>query len=191
MKPIYGHAAAALGLTFAIAACVPAPDSTPAPETMEAPAQIPTPTPTPSTAPVAAAPQYENYLDAPQTAGSWTYTATGSGTTATFGTGVSPSGTLFAMTCSLSDRSISLSRAIRGQNAATAITVRTETAARVLQTTSDVGRMPQSTARVPARDPLLDAVALTRGRFVVEVAGQPTLYLPAWAEVTRVIEDCR
>ncbi len=41
------------------------------------------------------------------------------------------------------------------------------------------------------RDPLLDAMAITRGRFAVEVEGETPLYLPAWAEVTRVIEDCR
>ena len=41
------------------------------------------------------------------------------------------------------------------------------------------------------RDPLLDAMAFSRGRFMVEVPGLPTLYLPAWPEVARVIEDCR
>ena len=41
------------------------------------------------------------------------------------------------------------------------------------------------------RDPLLDAMAFSRGRFMLEVAGFPALYLPAWAEVGRVIEDCR
>jgi hypothetical protein len=46
-------------------------------------------------------------------------------------------------------------------------------------------------ARVPARDPLLDAMAFSKGRFTVEVAGLPTLYVPSYPEVTRVIEDCR
>ena len=46
-------------------------------------------------------------------------------------------------------------------------------------------------ARVPARDPLLDAMAFSKGRFAIEIAGLPTLYAPSWAEVTRVIEDCR
>mgnify|MGYP001804227527 CR=1 FL=1 len=40
-------------------------------------------------------------------------------------------------------------------------------------------------------DPLLDAMASTKGRFKVEVEGQEPLYLPAWVEVSRVIEDCR
>ena len=46
-------------------------------------------------------------------------------------------------------------------------------------------------ARVPARDPLLDAMAFSKGRFAVEVAGLPTLYVPSYPEVTRVVEDCR
>ena len=41
------------------------------------------------------------------------------------------------------------------------------------------------------RDPVLDAMAFSRGRFLVEQAGMPTLVVPAWAEVGRVTEDCR
>ncbi|MDX1704632.1 MAG: hypothetical protein R3235_10110, partial [Altererythrobacter ishigakiensis] len=46
-------------------------------------------------------------------------------------------------------------------------------------------------ANLPANDPLLDAMAITKGRFAIEVEGMEPLYIPAWAEVTRVIEDCR
>jgi hypothetical protein len=46
-------------------------------------------------------------------------------------------------------------------------------------------------AEIKARDPVLDAIAFSRGRFVFEAAGQPTLALPSWPEVSRVIEDCR
>ncbi len=42
-----------------------------------------------------------------------------------------------------------------------------------------------------ARDPLFDAMAISKGRFAVEVGGEATLYVPSWPEVTRVIEDCR
>ena len=50
---------------------------------------------------------------------------------------------------------------------------------------------PQVIARIDARDPLLDAIAFSKGRFVVDVVGLPTLYVPSFPEVTRVIEDCR
>ena len=44
---------------------------------------------------------------------------------------------------------------------------------------------------LPVGDPLLDAMAFSRGRFMVEARGWMPLYLPAWPEVARVIEDCR
>ena len=57
------------------------------------------------------------------------------------------------------------------------------------------------TATLAASDPLLDAMAITKGRFAValldthtdggEAGGGAMLYLPAWVEVSRVIEDCR
>ncbi len=74
------------------------------------------------------------------------------------------------------------------------ITIRTETTDRTLAAQVGVGpdAGPRFTiATLQARDPLLDAMALTRGRFAVETKEMPNLYLPAWAEVTRVIEDCR
>ena len=46
-------------------------------------------------------------------------------------------------------------------------------------------------ADLSAWDPLLDAIAFSRGRVGIGVSGQPALVLPSWAEVARVIEDCR
>jgi hypothetical protein len=34
-------------------------------------------------------------------------------------------------------------------------------------------------------------MAFSRGRFAIETAGLPTLYVPSWPEVSRVVEDCR
>jgi hypothetical protein len=42
-----------------------------------------------------------------------------------------------------------------------------------------------------ATDPGLDWIAFSRGRFALEAAGNESIVLPAWAEVARVIEDCR
>ncbi len=47
------------------------------------------------------------------------------------------------------------------------------------------------TADFAATDPLLDAMAFSRGRFAVSVAGAPSLVLPPWPEVSRVVEECR
>jgi hypothetical protein len=40
-------------------------------------------------------------------------------------------------------------------------------------------------------DPLLDAIVSSRGRIGVSAGSQPSLVVPPWAEVARVIEDCR
>ena len=53
------------------------------------------------------------------------------------------------------------------------------------------GQPPAIAASAGARDPRLDQIAFSRGRFLVDVAGQSRLVLPAWPEVARVIEDCR
>jgi hypothetical protein len=47
------------------------------------------------------------------------------------------------------------------------------------------------TIQFAAYDPLLDALAFSRGRLAVYVSGSPALVLPAWPEVARVVEDCR
>ena len=47
------------------------------------------------------------------------------------------------------------------------------------------------TAEIPAKDPLLDAMAFSRGRFAIMLDGQAPLIVPSWVEVTRVVEACR
>ena len=44
---------------------------------------------------------------------------------------------------------------------------------------------------LPASNRLLDAMAFSRGRFRLEIAGMPSVVLPSWSEVGRVVEDCR
>lgn len=51
--------------------------------------------------------------------------------------------------------------------------------------------MPELVAVRAANDVVLDQIAYSRGRFALEAAGLPMLILPPWAEVARVIEDCR
>ena len=65
------------------------------------------------------------------------------------------------------------------------------TLTRAFTATPEAGPNPQLGLALVPRDAVLDAMGFSRGRFVIEVAGLPTLYLPAWPEVGRVIEDCR
>jgi hypothetical protein len=188
MKAMYFHAAAALALTFAIAACVPSaepPAAAPPPPASTVPA--PTPTPPPPPPPVIQEPVFDNYLDAPQTPGTWTYVDEPSESLAMFGD--RPDAPVFIIRCA--GGQIALARTVRPSRArARLMSITTETASRQLEATP-VDERPLAAAMLAPRDPLLDAMAITKGRFAVGVEGEPTLYLPAWAEVTRVIEDCR
>ncbi len=127
-------------------------------------------------------------MDAPQTPGDWTYRPEQGGGVATFGEPRSEP--RFVMRC---DRSQGLIHLDRTGNASSEVSMllRTETADRTLRAQAGASSLPRVSAAVTARDPLLDAMAFSKGRFAVAVDGLPTLYLPAWPEVTRVIEDCR
>jgi len=166
---------------LALGGCVPAPQPTPAP----APAPAPAPRPTPPPAPP---PFAGEWMDAPLTPGDWRY----AGGSATF---VAPDGgALLALRCA--GGAVALERTGVGNEFAPTLIVRSETASRALGPVAVTGASaagaPGSTAAsLPARDPLLDAIALSKGRFAIESAGLPTLYVPPYPEVTRVIEDCR
>ena len=187
MKAIYIHLSGALALTLTIAACVPA-AAPPPPPASTTPTPSPAPTPTPTSAPVIEQPEYENYLNAPQTPGDWTYVNSGSGGYANFGT--SPANTRFTIWCDRPQRRVDL---IRPESFTGTRTMRivTETTTRILEANPSSSRGNQIVASLSANDPLLDAMAITRGHFGIETEGLPTLYLPAWPEISRVIEDCR
>ena len=118
--------------------------------------------------------------------GSWTYAATADGSEATFLDSNARPQLIFHCT--------RLSRQVTIAKPAT-------TAAPLLSlwTTSQARNLPASfnpatyrlSAAVPAFDPLLDAIAFSRGRFAVSVSGTTALVVPAWEEPARVIEDCR
>ncbi|MFU7529545.1 hypothetical protein [Qipengyuania sp. ASV99] len=184
MKATYLHAAGAIALTFGLAACVSAPTPAPVPP----PVVRPAPTPTQMPPPVVQEPRYDNFLDAPQTPGVWEYEVSDSGPVAIFIT--ANRGDQFIMAC---DRQRGQIELFRSGTAASprAMIIRTETATRQMQVVQVEDTNPYLNADIAVNDPILDAMALTKGRFAVEVEGERTLYLPAWAEVSRVIEDCR
>jgi hypothetical protein len=69
--------------------------------------------------------------------------------------------------------------------------VRTSFAEAVWPVQTATGAAPYATVSLDAADPVLDRMAFSRGRFVVEASSQPYLALPPWPEFIRVIEDCR
>jgi hypothetical protein len=124
-------------------------------------------------------------MDFPQTPGDWRYRQSGNLSAAEFGAGQ------FRIECNRANRTISLVRPGGASGAAPAMHVLTETREGTLGTTPQGQQPPTVAAMLPAGDPLLDAMAFSKGRFAIETSGLPTLYLPSWPEVTRVIEDCR
>ncbi len=127
-------------------------------------------------------------MDAPSTPGSWRYESSASGPLAVF-IGSQGRGD-FVLSCDPAGGPIRFWRA--GASPAPRImSIRTETATRSFQVVQAEDTNPYLTTSISGSDPLLDAMALSKGRFAVEVEGQTPLYLPAWAEVSRVIEDCR
>lgn len=177
----------ALALSFSLSACMPSsePPPTPSPTPVATAAPAPTPTPTPIQA--VAEPQFDDYMDGPQSPGTWKYATESSETLAVFGTDAATPD--FIIRCDLQSREIGLARRVTG-GGSRAMRIQTETTERPLTANAISGR-PLVAAVLSARDPLLDAMAITKGRFAVSVEGARTLYIPAWTEVTRVIEDCR
>lgn len=172
---------AAISSVLALACCAPPP-----PKPLPPPVQRPAPAPAPP--PVQQPPAGQSWIDAPQTPGDWSYQATTTGSIAQFAAGTGQP--LLALACNTARREVQLARPA---TAAQGVPMRvlTETAERLISATPAPDGSQWLIAPLRASDPLLDAMALTRGRFAVETAGLATLYVPAWAEVTRVIEDCR
>ena len=189
MKAVYLHAAGAIAVTFGLAACVQqAAQPAPTPPPVVTPAPTPAPPPPPPPPPVVQEPRYDNYLDAPQTEGTWRYSTNSDGSAAEFAVGdQTPT---FAILCNSASNTIEIER-IHASHIARDLTARivTETTGRDLQAVHI--RPGKMTIRLPASDPLLDAMAITKGRIAVEMEGYRTLYIPAWVEISRVIEDCR
>lgn len=129
------------------------------------------------------------WMDAPATPGKWDYRRGPSGSIATFAAD-QPYGVV--LVCPADAPGLVLLGVSISGPGQRRVHIRTETAERTMVTRpgTDTGARV-AMVEIPASDPLLDAMALSKGRFAVEVDGLSPLYLPSYAEVSRVIEDCR
>jgi len=165
---------AALGGCVAERKVAPAPAPGPA---FRPPAPLP---------PVVAPPA--DWRDAAFSPGDWSHGAGTTGSVASYGQlGGDP---LLTLRCDRAASRIVLSRAgsASGQVPLSGIT---SNASRDFTARALYGPAPSLAVSFTPRDPILDGIAFSRGRWAVEVPGLPTLTLPAWPEVARVIEDCR
>lgn len=159
-------------------------------EPIALPRPLPTPTPVPTSTPVPVVtePAYASFLDAPQTPGSWSYGQYSFGSQAIYTSG--DPATSFALSCVAANRRITLTRPLAASQQQT-FEIETETATQALPAAPAQGGAPALVATLDPGDELLDAMAITKGRFAVRTPGARTLYIPAWVEISRVIEDCR
>ena len=133
----------------------------------------------------APAPSVDFNLAAPLP-GSWTYAATADGSEASFLDATSRP-QLFVR-CTRASRVVTIARPATA--AAPVLSIWTTSQTRNLAASYNPATYRLS-AGVTATDSLLDAIAFSRGRFVVSVSGTTALIVPAWEEPARVVEDCR
>ncbi|MDX3901497.1 MAG: hypothetical protein QHC40_13450 [Sphingobium sp.] len=164
-----------------LASCVAAPEQRPAPPPASRPAPAPAPAPPPTPAPTPTEWQYR-----PVTPGDWRYRGDAGGSSAVFGMGASAP--LLAIRCDRATRRVSFALAGAGSGP---MLVRTTYGATNWPATATSAALPETVATRAAADVVLDQIAYSRGKFGVEVQGLAPLILPAWAEVARVVEDCR
>lgn len=127
-----------------------------------------------------------DYSYSPFVPGAWTYRAVPGGSEATFVDTANTSRIIIG--CGTVTRLVTISRMSAAP--AAAVSIWTSSAARELPARFDANARRIIT-QVAARDPLLDAMVFSRGRFAVSMPGFPALVVPAGAEVAHVVEDCR
>jgi hypothetical protein len=169
-----------LGVMAMLASCVGPPPRAPAPRPV-----APRPAYQNPGVPVAPRAPVLDWRDAPITPGDWHWAREGGDSVARFGT---PGTTALALRCIAATRTVAIDLPSPGAAPNVTVTITTSSQTRSL---SGQARGAWLETSLGARDRLLDAMAFSRGRFMVQVAGGTALYLPSWPEVTRVIEDCR
>lgn len=154
-----------------------------------APTRVPAPAPPPPP-PVTVAPPPVTTPPGPPAdtgvePGLWSYASTPGNSSARFG--VTPQAAILAIQCDRGSKGITImvSRSVSAVGGT--VTLR---ASSLVRSIAAQGSGSFATIRLAARDPILDALAFSRGRFGVALDGVERAY-PAWPEVTRVVEDCR
>ena len=162
----------------ALAAC-----SSPPPPPMP---QAPPPKPLVVAAPPPPARAAGDWTDWPLAAGDWVYRQDERGSIALFGP--MNADALVTLRCDRTRQRIYLARAGSG---AGRIVIRSSSTLKEFAGSQTGGAVPYIATEIMPRDPILDAMIFSRGRIAVEVSGQTPLAIPSWAEIGRVIEDCR
>jgi hypothetical protein len=169
---------------FALIGCSASEPVVPSPQPRPVPA-VPTVAQTPP--PQALGEKWEDW---PFTPGNWVYRSDAKGSLALFGKAGADAD--FLIRCVAASKKIYLSRAGAFAGGETGrMTVRASTSLKSYAVANADGAPAYVAAELDPRDTQLDAVAFSRGRFIISVKGSTDLVIPAWPEIARVVEDCR
>jgi len=139
----------------------------------------------PAPPPVAGPKPALGWTDRVLTPGLWTYRGDARGGVAAYG--VTEREAALVIRCDRAARRVIISRAgTTGGRMTLRATTSVQTYAANLTDTPSV-----IAAQIDVNDRQLDAIAFSRGRFLVGLDGTSDLIVPSWPELTRVIEDCR
>ena len=183
--PVLRYTILAPTAALALAAC--SQQAAPPSPTLPPPPPPVVETPAPAPAP---APTYDDWRDAPKTAGAWRSIKQGSDPASAVYQ--APGGeTLVEIRCD--NLRVDIRRAGTGSEELpmTFRTVQADGSFGADTRTARPVRPLMYEASVPAVDPMLDRISFSRGRFTLEVPGLPTLYLPSDPEMVRVFQECR
>ena len=159
---------------FAAAGCTSAPPRIAAVPPAR-PVAVPAPVPPPA-----------DWRDWPMTAGVWRYAQDARGSVAMYGRVNADA--VVVLRCD--KRGVRVFLSVPGSASGT-MTVRTSSTTRSVPIGATGGTPPYLAAALTPTDPLLDALAFSRGRFALVLVGKQPLIVPAWSEVGRLVEDCR
>jgi hypothetical protein len=166
-----------LAPVVAAAACVEPPSPPPPPPPKQAVRAAPPPV-TPDTSALP---------DRQTVPGTWVYRQDARGSIALFGR--ADADAIFILRCDRAGKRVFAS--VPGGTAGSLRLSGTSGGARSFTAQPTGGQPAYVAAVIPARDPVLDAMGFSRGRFRIGFAASPDMLIPAWPEFTRVVEDCR
>ena len=163
---------------LALAACV-SPPPPPAPKAVSPPPRASAMAPAPALT--------GDWNDWPFTPGDWTYSRDSLGSVGQFG--ASGRTAMLSLRCDMQTRRVTLSR--EASAPVQHMAIRTSSMTKQLPAQLTGGTPAYVSAEVMSNDPILDAMVFSRGRILVDAEGQQPVTLPSWAEIARIVEDCR
>lgn len=157
-----------------------------------APPPPPAPQPVPAAKPVVVVPvqpqrSIGDWIDWPLTPGDWVYRRDERGSIGLFG--VAGKNAAVTLRCDLQRRRIYLGR--EGAGTGGKMVIRSSSAMKEFAASPTGGATAYLASEILPSDPILDAMAYSRGRIAIEADGQQPIAIPSWAEITKIVEDCR